>query len=644
MTALNEGGKVFKDAQGQPVTQRVDKSDVPATIRFVERVTGLKFPQDRWLGSTGRAASSGDLDLAVDLGETSKEELAARLTAWAENNDLDPRDWVRKAGEVHFRTPIAGDAQRGFVQTDFMFFPDLNWGTFYYAGGEDSAYRGMYRNVLLSSIGKPLGVKVGSNGMISRTTNKLIDGGMDPDYVAQVLLGPGKKRDSLKNVETIYRHLAGDPDRDAKLADFRGFLAREGVAEPTLQENDVHFLARLRDRIVNQGMLALVEQDVEPRHTLHEARDPRIPYVEDSVFNNGLKGVKDAVATLRHAAANARDSVTIKWDGSPAVIFGRKPENGQFVLTDKSGATATGYDGLATSPQQIAKIMAQRDKEAADRGKAADRVEKLLPMYQELWPYLEKATPANFRGYLKGDMLFSSSDPVQRDAGNLVFQPNKFGGIQYRIPENSPLGKEIAKSKVGLAVHTAMEDPTGAEQPEPRPQRYLRDVPGLMITAATVENLENLRMDPEIMAQLRDMTSGANAQALQSFLNPAELRSWQLTDVPRLLVDFINSLKGTDYSGATPRAFIEWMSSKTTPRKQKNFIEYLGNPGTNTQGLSVAFTIWHLLHALKQDLQRQLDLQQPGQEGWVVAGPRGRYKLVSRMPGGFAARKKTATE
>jgi hypothetical protein len=491
---------------------------------------------------------------------------------------------------------------------------------------------------------KSLGWKLNQNeGIFDRATNKFISD--DPDQIAKLLLNPNASRRDLKSVESIMRMLKMDPKREAKIADFRAHMQREGLPfDETLGENEVNFLARLRDRIVNQGMTALVEQPVEQKPNLREARDPRIPYVEDAVFQQGLQGVKDAVHTLRHAAADARKHITIKWDGSPAVIFGRKPETGEFVLTDKAGAVATGYDGLATSPQQIAQIMRQRDSDAAARGNQADRVEKLLPMYQELWPYLEQATPKNFRGYLKGDMLFSSSDPVRREAGLLIFQPNKFGGIVYRIPENSPLGQQILQSKIGLAVHTAMEDPTAAEQPEPRPQRYLKPVPGLMITAATVDNLENLRIDPQLVSELRDMTSGTNAQALKSLLNPQELSSWQLTDIPRLLVEFINSLKGTDYTGATPRAFIEWMTTKTTARKQKNFMEYLGNPKANAQGLSVAFAIWHLLHAVKQDLQHQLDLQQPGQEGWVIAGPRGRYKIVSRTPGGFAARKKASKE
>ena len=270
MRLLFEGGNVFKDKDGKPLTQRINQSDVPATVMWLEQLTGLDFTSDidpetnkprRWLGSTGKATTSGDLDLAVDLNEISKEQLAAKLTQWAQSHDEDPALWVKKGGEVHLRTPITGDPKRGFVQTDFMFFPNLDWGTFFYAGGTDSAYKGMVRNVLMSSLAKSLGLKVGANGMFSRTTNQLVNGGLDPDYVAQTLLGKKATRKDLKNVENIYAALARDPNRDAKLADFREYLAREGLREPEspVSENDVHFLARLRDRIVNQGMVMITE-------------------------------------------------------------------------------------------------------------------------------------------------------------------------------------------------------------------------------------------------------------------------------------------------------------------------------------------------------------------------------------------------
>jgi hypothetical protein len=639
---LMEGGNVFKDANSNPLTQRINQADVPATIKWVESVTGMKFPQDRWLGSTGRKATSGDLDLAVDIEEVSKEQLAAKLSQFIQSQGQDPRDWVRKAGEVHLRTPIGGNPANGFVQTDFMFLPNLDWGTFFYAGGEDSNYKGMNRNVLMSSIAKHLGLKVGANGMFSRATNQLVPNGLDPDYVAQALLGPTATRKNLRNVESIYAALARDQQRDAKLTDFREYLKREGLNEPMLNENDVGFLGRLRDRIVNQGMSALIEKESSDPYTLYEAKNPRIPYIEDLVFQKGVAGVREALNIIKQTAENTKVYATIKWDGSPAIIFGRKP-TGEFVLTDKSGATAVGYDGLATSPGMMDQILQQRDSGAAAKGKASDRSE-LRQIYQDIWPYFEAAVPKNFKGYMKGDLLYYPGRPWKEEAGNLVFQPNIMGGLQYRIPAASPLGQEIANSRVGIAVHTYMEDPMAAEQFIGDPESQLKKVPGLMLTGATDKNLQNLKLNRAVMSELGSYVRGENLAALQSLLNPAELRTQQITDLPALMEKFINNLKGTDYSNATPQAFGEWLKTNVSPRKYNNIVEYLQSPRSNILGMSVAFAVWNQLHELKQDLQRQLDLQRPGQEGWVFSTPAGRAKVVSRTAGGFAdpARKAAA--
>jgi len=633
MNILKEGGNVFKDAQGQPLTQRINQADVPATIAWLESILGIDFPEDRWLGSTGRAATSGDLDLAVDVFQADKNQIANALIQYVSKQGQDPAQWVKKAGEVHFRTPIAGDPKKGFVQTDFMFFPDLDWGTFYYAGGADSAYKGMIRNVLMSSLAKHQGLKVGANGMFSRTTNQLAPRGTDPDYVAAVILGPGKTRQDLKNVETIYQNLARDPDRDAKLKDFREFLAREGLTEPDMavQESDVHFLARLRDRIVNQGMQPLVEQT----SIITEGKDPRIPYVEDLVFKTGLKGLKQAQDIIKQSAEDSKKYVSIKWDGSPALIFGRKP-NGEFVLTDKAGATSVGYDGLATSPSMMTDIMRRRDANDAAKGKKSDRT-GLAQMYRDVWPYFEAAVPDNFRGYAKGDLLYYPQLPYVEDAGFFKFQPNQYGGIAYNIPINSPLGQEIAGTKVGIAVHSLMADPADPEQPLNKDlDKMFKAVPGLMMTPPTVKNLQNIVPDRKILQQLSQITRGPNGQAIDQLLNPAELRAMKITDLPALMESFINSLKGTDYSRATPAEFGRWLQNNVTPNKFQNIIEYLNSPKSNVTGMAAAFTAWNLLHNLKIDIKQQLDLQQPGQEGWVMATPAGRAKIVDRRAGGFA--------
>ena len=638
---LLEGGNVFKDADGQPLTGRINQSDVAATVQWLEALTGLQFPRERWLGSTGRKPTSGDMDMAVDASEISKEQLAAKLTQWAVSHGEDPKSWVKKAGEVHLRTPINGNPQNGYVQTDFMFFPNLDWGQFYYGGSEDSAYKGMNRNVLMSSIAKQQGLKVGANGMFSRATNQLVDGGMDPDYVAKTLLGRTATRENLKNVESIYAALARDRDRDAKLKDFREYLAKEGLQEPgAVNENtEVNFLAKLRDRIVNQGMQPLIETEKINPYQIYEAEEGNvggrakgIEHLEDLVFRKGSRGVDEALAIIQHAAEAPQKTTSVKWDGKPAVIFGRKPDTGEFVLTDGSGFDAKGYDGLATSPQMMAQIQSTRKGERGE----------LVQLYADLWPQLEAATPTNFRGYVKGDLLYYPQQPWEEQAGNLVFKPNT---VQYRIPAKSALGQRIRNSTTGIAMHTMYADQGEPKQPLSRVS--FNEVPGLLLIepiygkGITPQDPAQSKGQAALIKQIKQIRNSKGA-AIDTLFNPAELRAMQITDLAKLCVDYINKRINPDYAGYTGDFsnligdFGQFLQSAVTSKKFNNIVEYLKSPASNTEGLAAAFTLFLLLHDLKLDILRNLDLKDPGHEGWVMATPAGYGKAVNRFD--FTAR------
>jgi hypothetical protein len=630
-----EGGNVFKDKMGVPLTRRIKQGEIAGTIKWLESVTGLdlhgandpgtNYPV-KWLGSTGKKPDSGDLDLAVELSDTTKPELKAHLDRFVTGQKQDPRDFVRLSGEaVHFKTPILGDANNGFVQTDFMFMPNIDWGSFFLAGGADSEYKGMFRNVLMSSIAKSQGLKASAKGITSRTTDNVIT--MDPDRAAEILLGQGMKRGNLKNVESIYAALANHPDRDAKLKDFREYLAREGVKEPgTVAESDVNFLSRLRDRIVNQGMSPLIEAGSANPYQLYEAevagvggRAKGIEHLEDLVFRNGAAGISQAL-TIAQQATEQPSTVTAKWDGKPAVIWGRKPSTGEFVLTDGSGFEAKGYDGLATSPRMMADIQNRRSGERSG----------LIQLYATLWPALEASLPPNFRGYVKGDLLYMDTPPVV--AGNYVFRPNT---IEYKIPVRSALGQRIGASNIGVAVHSMYADTGEARQPLSGVK--FNEVPGLMLERPATPSA--LVLDKNIVQQLKTIvkTQGANMKVL---FNPAELRAQQVTDLFRLAVDFINTKVGGPLEPANQLIveFGKWLQGRVTPRKFNNIVEYLKSPGTNQEALSAAFTAFELLHALKTDLLRQADTQHPGQEGWVMATPAGYAKAVNRFdPNAFAA-------
>ena len=488
----------------------------------------------------------------------------------------------------------------------------------------DSKFKGRERNVLMNSLAKSMGYKLNQiAGIADRATNKIITD--DPDRVAKMLLNKTATRQDLASVESILQALSTDPQRDAKLADFKSHMEREGIpfmesANPYIEYNEVNFLARLRDRIVNQGMQKLIESEVQG------GRAKGIEHLEDYVFRNGSAGIKKAMDIVKQTAENTGATTTVKWDGKPALVFGRDPD-GTFVLTDVSGFGAKGYNGLFTSPRQAINLLAQRDQDAAAKGKPAGRVEYLGPIYETLWPMLSAALPKTFRGYVQGDLLYTDRPPEA--AGNFVFTPNT---ITYRIPIASDIGKRIANSEVGIAMHTRYAEP-GAPK-EPIGNVDFKSVPGLLLLEPVYAK-ENVRPNRNLVQALRDVykTSGS---AIDVLFNPAELRALQITDLPKLCIDYINSRVGADFDNLIA-GFGPWLQSTQSPRKFANIVEYLQSPRSNLEGMAAAFESWGLLHDIKMDILRQLDLQHPGQEGWVMATPAGISKAVNRLAGGFTS-------
>ena len=622
---LKEGGNVFKDAQGIAVTQRINLADIRPTVSWLEKVSGLPL-LDNMLGSTGLKSSSGDLDLAVDANAVSKDQLFATLSNFITKNKQDPKDWVKKSGiSVHFKTPINGNAKNGFVQTDFMFMTDVPWSKFVLRGDPDSAYKGALRNIMLNSMAKSMGYKLNQNaGLQDRVTNEIITN--DPDQVAKTLLNPAATRDDLTSVEHILAALKNDPKKEQKIADFRAHMEREGLPfDQPMQEsvyteyNEVNFLARLRDRIVNMGMQPLVE--AEQAGIGGKAKG--IEHLEDMVFRAGTAGIKQAMDIVRHAAAAPGETTTVKWDGKPAIIFGRKPSTGEFVLTDGSGFDAKGYDGLFTSPDAVTRNMAQRDANAMAKGGQATRVKELAPIYTQLWPMLDAALPQDFRGYVKGDLLYMDTPPVEN--GRYVFTPNT---VTYRIPVASDLGKRIGASQVGVAMHTMYADQTAPKQPLKGVK--FNPAPGLLLADPATSVPQSIVPDAGKVKQLQNIvaTQGANIDRL---FDPAAMRDAKISDLARLCVDYVNTKVGQRLNPQTllPE-FGKWLQSKVTVPKYNNIANYVNDPQRQA-GMAAAFEAFLLLHDIKEGIRGQLDAQHPGQEGWVMATPAGYSKAVGRF-------------
>jgi hypothetical protein len=234
---LFEGGNVFKGPDKEPLTRRIKKEEIPGTISFLEKETGIDFSMDKdesgvpikWLGTTGRKADSGDLDLSVDANEINKDEFAAKLIG------IFGKDSVKKSGDsVHLKTPIDGDPANGFAQTDFMFStnPKFQQGSML-GGSPDSSYRGEHRHILLSSIARARGMKYSPKfGLVDPESNEPVPNGDDWNVIAKQLLGQTASVKDIKSVESIIDYIKKLPNYEELISAAQETLGKSGIELP----------------------------------------------------------------------------------------------------------------------------------------------------------------------------------------------------------------------------------------------------------------------------------------------------------------------------------------------------------------------------------------------------------------------------
>jgi hypothetical protein len=260
MTTINlqEGGNVFKGPDKEPLTRRIKRDEIPSTIAYLEQQTGIDFSMDKdeegvpvkWLGTTGRKQDSGDLDLSVDAREIDKKEFAAKLVG------IFGKDSVKLSGDsVHLKTPINGDPDLGFAQTDFMFSDDPTFQQFSIRGGlEGSPYKGEHRHILLSSIARARGMKYSAkNGLVDPETDEIIT--KDPNKMAKDLLGQTATVNDIKSFESIIAYIKKLPNYEELVSAAKETLAKQGMELPenkrieTFQPGSIGWMRQMIDLV-----------------------------------------------------------------------------------------------------------------------------------------------------------------------------------------------------------------------------------------------------------------------------------------------------------------------------------------------------------------------------------------------------------
>lgn len=348
---------------------------------------------------------------------------------------------------------------------------------------------------------------------------------------------------------------------------------------------------------------------------LVEARTGAQPHPEDSIFD-GAQAAQQALASLEYVINNP-GNVTIKWDGFPALIFGRMP-NGTFTVQDKYMFDAKFF---ADSP---AKWQEYDSKKASG---------KLRPdLYAKLgniWAGLEQAVGSS-SGFFWGDLLWWQK--LQPVGGAFVFKPNV---VEYRVAANTQLGKRIANSVGGIVVHQYFNSANA----KPQPWNGQGLDANASVTVLTPNAGIQFKIDDPI--QLHK----AAATAIKQYGTVTDTFLSGLQGVARQAIQKYTNKKIT---GQTNEELVDWLRSNISA-KQFTFLvgaeEGSGYLYQQENGLNGLFAIWNALYNFKANLAQQLEKQvqgiqqtvngHPQGEGFVFNTPTGLVKLVQR--GTFSA-------
>ncbi len=347
-----------------------------------------------------------------------------------------------------------------------------------------------------------------------------------------------------------------------------------------------------------------------------------LDHPEDAIFIGGSNYATKAVEAI-NLTVQRPNLVTIKWDGYPALIFGRG-QDGKFTIMDKhmfnkkDGTGRTNY-----SPEAFYKY---------DQARGVDR-EGLYPIIKSIWNGL--ANEDRGYGYYWGDLLFSS--PLQEQNGLYKFRANP-NGITYTIDANSDIGKLLAGKTAGIAVHQYI----------PASAMTTDEARSLNGTIGELKNNSNVAIVPSkmpIQPKLKINKQQVN-KCLQAIKRYGQAVDQMLVAPPgtksvmnsNLFTVYINrKVVQGDLNNIYKDFFAFVQSRPMTPAMQQKVMEHLVQ---NQAGVQGAFLIWSEIYKLKMDVVAQLDTAskkspvkgylQDGtetHEGFVANG----FKFVDRM-------------
>jgi hypothetical protein len=238
-----------------------------------------------------------------------------------------------------------------------------------------------------------------------------------------------------------------------------------------------------------------------------------------------------------------------------------------------------------------------------------------------------KAAVGNSKGFFWGDLMWA--EPLQDVNGKFVFKPNT---VTYAVPVNSELGKTIAGTTGGVAVHQYFADVTA--NPVPWNSQGLQSNREVAILTPNMGIDFDLTAPPSEVSNVNQLLS--QSKDLDSFLQGMD-------GVAR---NALQKYLGHIATKQTNAPLEQWLQSNVSGKQYKFLIgDGDGYLVQNKKQLDTLTDLYFAVAGLKNNLADQLEQQvqgveqsindRPGGEGFVFNTPNGLVKLVNR--GGFSA-------
>jgi hypothetical protein len=333
-------------------------------------------------------------------------------------------------------------------------------------------------------------------------------------------------------------------------------------------------------------------------------------HLEDLVFTEADGAVK-AIKILKDLAS-PKTSITIKWDGNPTVYWGRE-DDGTFRLVGKNNWGRE--EGKSNSPEELAQFI-------NSRGKGEEWREKFAGDMAALWPIFERATPAEFRGYVYGDILFHPGKPYTGADGKISFTPNQ---TTYSVTIASEVGRALAKAKVAVAAHKVFGyfgDKSGEDFNDPK---QFSGNPELKVFGLTSVS-HRPAVGADNLAKIEALAK--NQAVINNLLAPVAGMGYLQSEI----YTFVNTQsKAKQLDNINTEAFMAF--AQKTPAKAAKIAAHIEkHPGV----MDRMFELVREIMAAKDEVIRELDAAsgdieqstggKPGGEGYVAGGS----KLVPR--------------